>query len=100
MTTNHERAKALLEEFSAHLEADLVSWRVPRWTDLQNCIAAALDEREREVREEDARLVEEHRDHIDLPSNTPQDHVEPPFRCCVAAAIRARQQGSEGKEER
>jgi hypothetical protein len=63
--------------------------------------AAVLDDRLRElgcqtererVIEECARVAEENLDHMDFESSEPDDwqaHSEPPFRCKVAAAIRA-----------
>ena len=41
-----------------------------------------------EVLEEAARACEEHTEHVDF-GGQPQDHMEPPFRCNVAEAVRA-----------
>lgn len=53
---------------------------------LRAYIDTALAARGDEERERAARIAEEHQNHIDIGSE--QDHIEAPFRCCVAAAIR------------
>lgn len=58
------------------------------WDWLAVYLRAQFTTAEGAEREACARVAEEHQEHIDIGS--PQDHMEPPFRCCVAEAIRAR----------
>ena len=58
---------------------------VKRWQiSLQEC---AREQGRREGLEQAARCAEEHEDHVDF--THPQSHLEPPYRCNVAEAIRA-----------
>lgn len=54
-------------------------------------ILAALRSAVEAERERCARVAEDHLDHIDIPTrqDQTQQHGEPPYICCVAAAIRA-----------
>lgn len=86
--TTEARPVEVREKHTEWAKATLRRMRLAQNRGNVSALSLAFAAFEQEVMEQCARVAEEHQEHMDF--TNPQDHTEPPFRCNVAQAIRAK----------